>query len=191
MAVATRREQILAAAARRFAAHGFHGVSIDEIGSDLGITGPALYHHFPSKDAILAELLIGISQTLLDEGRRRVEEATSPADAVEQLIAWHIDFAVEHPDLIVIQARDLASLSSSDRNQVRILQRRYVAVWTDVIVAYTGTDRANGEVAAHAAFGLLNSTPHLVRLPAQRKRRVLREMGHGALAAVRASHPVP
>ena len=52
-ATPTRREQILAAAAELFARHGFHGVGIDDIGSAVGISGPALYRHFRSKDAML------------------------------------------------------------------------------------------------------------------------------------------
>ena len=48
----TRREQILAEAARLFARHGFHGVSIAELGAAVGVSGPALYRHFPGKDEV-------------------------------------------------------------------------------------------------------------------------------------------
>ena len=68
----TRREQILATAAQLFAARGFHGVSVAEIGAACGISGPALYKHFASKDAMLAQMLVSISETLLAEGRERV-----------------------------------------------------------------------------------------------------------------------
>jgi AcrR family transcriptional regulator len=61
----TRREQLLATAADLFAARGFHGVSVAEIGAAVGISGPALYKHFPGKDAILAEMLVAISEELL------------------------------------------------------------------------------------------------------------------------------
>ena len=68
----TRREQILSAAAELFARYGFHGVGIDDIGAAVGISGPALYRHFRSKDAMLAEMLTGISERLLVGGRQRV-----------------------------------------------------------------------------------------------------------------------
>ena len=71
----TRREQILKEAARLFAERGFHGVGVDEIGAAVGISGPGLYRHFAGKDAMLAELLVGISGRLLTGGRRRVAEA--------------------------------------------------------------------------------------------------------------------
>ena len=50
----SRREQILATAAELFAARGFHGVSVAELGAACGISGPALYKHFSSKQAMLA-----------------------------------------------------------------------------------------------------------------------------------------
>ncbi|MFI6446242.1 TetR family transcriptional regulator [Kitasatospora sp. NPDC050543] len=67
-----RRDQIRREAARLFAARGFLGVGVDEIGKAVGISGPGLYRHFAGKDAMLADLLIGISERLLQEGRRRV-----------------------------------------------------------------------------------------------------------------------
>ena len=74
----SRRDQILATAAELFAARGFHGVSVADLGAACGISGPALYKHFPSKDAMLAEMLVSISEELLAVGRRRVAEAPRP-----------------------------------------------------------------------------------------------------------------
>ncbi len=71
----TRREQILKEAARLFAERGFHGVGVDEIGAAVGISGPGLYRHFAGKDAMLAELLVGISESLLTGAKRRLAEA--------------------------------------------------------------------------------------------------------------------
>jgi AcrR family transcriptional regulator len=42
----SRRADILAAAAQLFAQRGYHGTTIGEVGSALGLTGPALYRHF-------------------------------------------------------------------------------------------------------------------------------------------------
>jgi AcrR family transcriptional regulator len=75
IAAPTRREQILKEAARLFAERGFHGVGVDEIGAAVGISGPGLYRHFAGKDAMLAELLVGISGRLLAGGKRRLAEA--------------------------------------------------------------------------------------------------------------------
>jgi AcrR family transcriptional regulator len=155
---------------------------VSEIGRACGISGPALYKHFDSKDAVLAAMLVGISETLLDEGRARVAEAGSPREAVESLVAYHTDFALRHRALIVVQDRDWQSLPPSARERVRQLQREYVDVWAAQLRRlHRGlrTDRARA--MAHAAFGLINSTPHSGLIPDEAMRVVLRRMAMGAL----------
>ena len=102
----SRREQILATAAELFATHGFHGVSVADLGAACGISGPALYKHFPSKQAMLAEMLVAISEELLRVGTERVAAAEGPRSALEALVDWHVDFALRHRALIVVQDRD-------------------------------------------------------------------------------------
>ncbi|HYG94197.1 MAG TPA: TetR/AcrR family transcriptional regulator [Nocardioides sp.] len=179
----SRREQILATAAELFAARGFHGVSVAELGAACGISGPALYKHFPSKQAMLAEMLVSISERLLAVGRARVTEAGDPAAAVRALVDWHLEFALAHRPLIVVQDRDWESLPGEARKQVRRLQRAYVDVWaTQLCAIRPALDQAGAHAAAHAAFGLLNSTPragHVLRDEALRE--LLRTMALAAL----------
>ncbi|EFL02381.1 LOW QUALITY PROTEIN: TetR-family transcriptional regulator, partial [Streptomyces sp. SPB78] len=130
----TRRVQILREAARLFAARGFHGVGVDEIGAAVGISGPGLYRHFAGKDAMLAELLVGISERLLAGGRARLAAAEGPPEAVlDSLLAGHIDFALDDRALIVLHDRELARLRDEDRRRVRRLQREYVELWVDTL----------------------------------------------------------
>ncbi|MFF4710210.1 TetR/AcrR family transcriptional regulator [Streptomyces eurythermus] len=162
----TRREQILKEAARLFAERGFHGVGVDEIGAAVGISGPGLYRHFPGKDAMLAELLVGISGQLLTGARRRLAEADGiPATRVlDSLIEGHIDFALDDRPLITLHDRELDRLRDSDRKLVRQLQRQYVELWVQVVrEAYPGLTEPAARSAVHSVFGLLNSTPHLGR----------------------------
>lgn len=162
----SRRDQILREAARLFAARGFHGVGVDEIGAAVGISGPGLYRHFAGKDAMLAELLVGISGQLLAEGKRRVAEAPDAGAALEALLHGHIDFALDDRTLITLHDRELDQLRDSDRKLVRQLQRQYVELWVEVLARrYDGLDEAQARAAVHAVFGLLNSTPHSASHP--------------------------
>lgn len=157
-----RREQILREAARLFAERGFHGVGVDEIGAAVGISGPGLYRHFAGKDAMLAELLVGISGRLLAAGKMRVAEAAGPSGALDALIRGHIDFAIDDRPLIVLHDRELDRLRDSDRKLVRQLQRQYVEEWVVVVrQVHPGATEVEARAAVHAVFGLLNSTPHL------------------------------
>ena len=178
----TRRQQLLDTAAELFAARGFHGVSVADLGAACGISGPALYKHFGSKQALLAEMLVSISERLLAEGQARVAAASSPPDAIGSLVDWHVDFALRHRALIVVQDRDWSSLPADSREQVRTLQRSYVDLWADqlrLVSASLTPDAARA--MAHAAFGLINSTPHSATLPAPQMRELLTDMACRAL----------
>ncbi|WP_328317577.1 SACE_7040 family transcriptional regulator [Streptomyces sp. NBC_00388] len=185
----TRREQILKEAARLFAERGFHGVGVDEIGAAVGISGPGLYRHFAGKDAMLAELLVGISERLLDGGRMRSEQAVGgPAAVLASLIDGHIDFALDDRPLITVHDRELDRLRDSDRKAVRRLQRQYVELWVTVVrELYPHTPEQEARAAVHAVFGLLNSTPHLGTggLPGRTVTgALLRRLAHGAFEAL-------
>ncbi len=190
----TRREQILKEAARLFAERGFHGVGVDEIGAAVGISGPGLYRHFAGKDAMLAELLVGISEQLLAGGRLRVAESESesgggdPEALLDALIEGHIDFALDDRPLITLHDRELDRLRDSDRKLVRQLQRQYVELWVTVVrEIHPGLAEPAARSAVHSVFGLLNSTPHLGRpgsLPGRAgTAQLLHRMARGAFAA--------
>lgn len=180
----TRREQILATAADLFAERGFNGVSINDIGAAVGISGPALYRHFASKDAVLGEMLVGISQQLLDEGGRRRDAAESPFEVLPALIEAQVEFALDQPALITVYNRDVASLAEADQREVRRLQRAYVEIWVAAICdAVPGTDEPHARSAAHAAFGLINSTPHSARIDRAEMAALLTRMATAATQA--------
>ncbi|MDN4172106.1 TetR/AcrR family transcriptional regulator [Nocardioides sp. SOB77] len=186
----SRRTQILATAAELFAARGFHGVSVADLGAACGISGPALYKHFPSKDAMLAEMLVSISEELLAVGRARVEEAADPAAALAALVDWHASFALGQRALIVVQDRDWESLPATARERVRALQRAYVDLWADQLrLVHDGLEPDRARAMAHAAFGLLNSTPHSGLLPDDPMHALLADMALAALGVAPRTGP--
>ena len=85
-----------------------------------------------------------------------------------------------------MQERNLGNLTEPDRRRVRALQRRYVEVWVQAIRdTDPGLDEPTARAAAHAVFGLINSTPHS------------RHLGRGGMATMlrrdgaRARWPAP
>lgn len=188
-----RRLQLLAAAERLFAERGFLAVRLEDIGAAAGVSGPAIYRHFPNKESLLVELLVGISTRLLAGARQVRSRSSDAAVALDGLIDFHLDFALNEPDLIRIQDRDLAYLPGPAEKQVRKAQRQYVEVWVGVLRELNPElAEADARLTAHAVFGLLNSTPHSMKSPdtsrsrtvrAARSRTVMRAMTVAALAA--------
>ena len=182
--MAGRRQQILDTAATLFAARGFHGVSVADLGAACGISGPALYKHFDSKDAMLAEMLVSISEELLRVARERAA-VDDPEQALRALVAWHVEFALHNKPLIVVQDRDWASLPEQARERVRTLQRQYVDLWADRLrKVHPDLEVREARARAHACFGLINSTPHSAMLPEPQTRAMLEQMALAALGLI-------
>lgn len=183
-AKADRRTALLRAAASLFAENGFARVSLEDLGSAVGISGPAVYRHFDSKQAVLAALLVGVSRELVSGGHAVVAEAAGDEDALRALIGFHVDFALSNPEVIRVQDRDLTSLAEADQHEVRALQREYVELWVAVLGrVHPGADTESLRIRAHATFGLINSTPHSARArDARATRGILEQMAQAGLA---------
>ena len=182
-----RRSQLLTAAEHLIAERGFLAVRLEDIGAAAGVSGPAIYRHFTGKESLLVELLTGVSTRLLEGGQAVVAQAPGASAALDGLVEFHLDFALGEPDLIRIQDRDLANLPAAAQRQVRRAQRRYVEIWVGVLrEVYPSLDEDRARVMAHAAFGLMNSTPHSLRRPRtaspEQSRAVLRAITMAALA---------
>lgn len=178
-----RRQELLKIAADLFAERGFANVTVDDIGVAAGVSGPALYHHFSGKEALLGEMLIGISEYLLRGGTQVVRDAG--ADVLDRLVRFHAEFAVDDRSLITVHFRDLVHATDADRRKVRTLQARYVALWSAALQGLApDLDRRAAHAAVHAVLGLVNSTPFSARLPRGEMLDLLTAMALDALTGV-------
>ena len=131
-----------------------------------------MYRHFESKSALLDEMLVDISERLLAGAHDAIAAGGPAGEVLVRLIDFHIDVLVTKPDLITVQDRDLSSLTPAANHRVRLLQRRYVELWVDVVLDCADTGelprigRDEARVRVHAMFGLLNSSPMLPPFPA-------------------------
>lgn len=182
----SRRAEILRAAAELFAARGFHGVSIEDIGAAVGVSGPALYRHFSGKEAILAEMLLDVSERLRAAGAEVVTAAATPEEALDGLLEVQISFALDQPALIRVHGQELGNVPEPERRRIRRLQRLYAEEWVTVLAElHPHCPPPRLRAAAHAVFGLLNSTPHSAgELDRAAMAELLRRMAKAAFAAL-------
>ncbi len=161
-----RRTAVLDAAEALFVAHGFHAVSVDDLGNAAGISGPGVYRHFASKDAVLMAVLDRIWERLAPAVV--AAEAASPADALEVLLTAHLDLALERPAALELLLRELVHLPADYQELARRNHRRYVAAWARAIGALRPElDAAEARLLALAVHGLLDSTTLSGRLPSR------------------------
>ena len=130
------RRQILNAAAYLLKTRGYEAATTRAIATAVGIKGGSIYHHFPSKDAIVGEVV--------NEGVRVVYDAVEkalgalPANAMprrrlEAAIKAHLLSSLEHSNYTSASIRAFAFLPHSVRQGCRIERRRYEALWAQLV----------------------------------------------------------
>jgi len=183
-AKAERADSLLHEAARLFAERGYSGVSLEDIGSAVGVSGPAVYRHFAGKQALLGAVLIKVSEDLVSGGSSVAAAASDDEGRMLALIGFHVDFALTHADVIRVQDRDLAHLSDEDRAEVRRLQRIYIDLWISALAPLHEAPADELRLRVQACFGLINSTPHSTRSATRSNKstaKILSAMAHAAV----------
>jgi AcrR family transcriptional regulator len=172
---APRRELLLVAAADLFAARGFHAVGIDDIGEAAGITGPGVYRHFPSKQALL--------ESLCDRTMNRMLELAQGTGVLEELVDLHVDLVVEERNLISVWVREQRALTEETRRSLRRRMRSYEAIWREALAPSRGDlDAAQLALTVGSALAMLNTTSLIDSpLPPVGRKQVLRRMALASL----------
>lgn len=175
-----RKQLILAAAGEAFAERGYHNVGMEDIAAAVGVSGPALYRHFPSKYALFAQCAKSLGDTLLDEW------AAAPlgADLADpQVAAAHLH------DVFGTLARVTATqrraggiyrwegryLEPIDREEVRGQFEDMIArVATAVRTVRPGDGPADVDLVSSGALSVVASiTAHRTSLPVARLARLV------------------
>jgi AcrR family transcriptional regulator len=96
-------------------ARGVHRTSLQHIADKLGITKPALYYHFPSREDLVRSILV----PLIDEGERFVaEHEDSGGTDARKLLEGYFDFFYRHREdlaLVLAEWTMLADLGLIDK----------------------------------------------------------------------------
>lgn len=159
-AKAERYESLLRESARLFAERGFTGVSLEELGAAVGVSGPAVYRHVSGKQALLGALLVRVSDDLVTGGTTVAQAALGGIERMRALIRFHVAFALGNADVIRVQDREVPHLADDDYAEVRRLQRAYIALWMQTLAPLIDAPDTALRLRVQAAFGLINSTPH-------------------------------
>ena len=161
----SRRQQIMTVAMRLFAERGYHGVSMDDIGDAVGMSGPSLYEYVSGKSGILLDAFDQAGAFVIAGAAAALRDATSPADALDRLARSFIEIAFDHVDLLVVTIREGASLPDVDRPRLTRRQRDLHEQWAAVLRQVRG-----GDVSPADARSLVRSAIALVSVVAWQRR---------------------
>lgn len=156
-----RNRRILDAAAELFYEKGFHGTSVDELGTRAGVSGPALYRQFSGKDEILAALLDEAMDILLSATGPVFED---PRVDLERMIRHHVGFAVENRHLVNVNQREDRSLAAPFKRRFDQRRKEYVDGWESAVARFLPeATAAEVAVATQACLGLVFSVAYWPR----------------------------
>ena len=113
-----KRQRIMEAATKLFAAQGFHGTSVDAIAAAIGVTKPVIYYHFKDKADILAAICRrGADLTL---GAIKAAES-APGTTVERFAYFcrtMAEIVIDHSHFLAVYNREIHALSEIDRRSI-------------------------------------------------------------------------
>lgn len=170
----TRREALLAAAIRQFAASGFDTVSIDDIGADVGVAGPSIYRHFSSKAEMLAAALYRANEVRWMDMSRALSEAADSSMALQRILSTNIDFSLACPEFLQLAVSERPHVPEQDLQNLVEAQNDYIVDVASLVQdAYPGTDHEVAKVRVKAALHVISS---VVRTPFLREIRGIQEI---------------
>jgi AcrR family transcriptional regulator len=132
----TSQDQILLAALRCFVERGYHGTTIRQIATRAGVSVPGLYHHFPSKLALLERLIDDTMDDLITTTEAALERAgRDPVERFSAVVEAHVRFHCERPEEALVGNTELRSLSAPARRRIVGKRDRQQALFRQAVDA--------------------------------------------------------
>lgn len=153
----SRRARVVATARELFAAHGFTGTGIDDIGAAAGVTGPAVYHYFRTKHELFAAVLDELTAEVLAATDVALAGAADPPAAVDAMARVFVDHVFDHRGLIAGFVAERGRFAGDERAAPAV-EHDLVDRWAGALVALRpGLDRRTARAVAFAAQWLVYS----------------------------------
>ncbi|KZN20208.1 MULTISPECIES: TetR/AcrR family transcriptional regulator [Pseudomonas] len=177
---AEHREKVL----ELFASKGFGQVGMRELATSLGLAPGSLYHHYPSKQHMLLDLIEEFYEELLATLGRIEHAAPAKRDRLNQLIRAHLNLHQEMPWHFRLVERDSGCLNEEQQQRVRQLREQYERKLLLILRIRPRFSEQGVLAAGHAIAALLNSAPSWLThysLDEQERDNLLENMVSGAI----------
>jgi AcrR family transcriptional regulator len=129
---ASRREQILEAAAELFAEHGFVDADTQLLAEKLGVGKGTIYRYFPSKQ----EVFLAAADRVMRKLRERVETAVAgiedPLQLITTAVRAYLEFFAEYPDFVELLIQERAQFKDRPKPTYFLHREANVERWRAV-----------------------------------------------------------
>ncbi|WP_116204720.1 TetR/AcrR family transcriptional regulator [Amycolatopsis circi] len=156
----SRRQTLIKVAGELFHERAFDAVTTEMIGARAGVTGPALYRHFSSKQALLIAVLEDPLKDLLANARETAAEVTDPRKALEAMIDYHVTRSLQNVPSTLVFLKNEHNVPEEERHRMRRMMRLYAEEWSALVERLRpDLSDAQNRVLTHAVFSMINSIP--------------------------------
>ena len=156
------RNDVVQAAGRLFAEHGYHGTSMRDLGKELGLLGSSLYSHVESKQDLLVEVVEEGARLFEASAERAIASNESATDRLSSLIAGHIEVVVRNIDVARTYLNEARMLDVGHRSRVLGARDHYEGVFREVIAQGVADgdfrEGADPKMASIFILSMLNAT---------------------------------
>ena len=154
-----RKAQLLSVARQLFGRKGFHGVSMEEVAGQAGVTKPILYDHFSSKEALYLALLDADAQELEERIRKALAAPTGNRERIRASFQAYFDFVDEHAEGFRLLMQETVGADDPFRSDVGEVRDRIQREVADLIVRESKgrLDRGEADTVALALVGMVET----------------------------------
>ena len=155
----TRREELLAIAAKLFAERGFKNTTVRDIADAAGILSGSLYHHFDSKEAMVDELLDSFQTALWREYDAIEASDLTPRQKLEAVVRASFDAIDRNHSEVAIFQTDAAYLASFDRfAYLHERNVRFRDLWTSLLRDGVAAGELRADLDVELVYRFLRDT---------------------------------
>jgi AcrR family transcriptional regulator len=161
-----RRAEICRTAAQIFRDRGFDATSVNDVARALGMTKAGLYHYFPSKEALLFEIMTFGLDRVRDDVITPVKGIRDPEERLRQIILRHARIATRGRGAIANLVDETRALPSGPRKKVEQRTRVYFDLVRDTLTELQASGRLRDidpTVGAFSVLGLVLWLPRWFR----------------------------
>ncbi|MFL6144806.1 MAG: TetR/AcrR family transcriptional regulator [Labedaea sp.] len=130
----SRRDELLALAARMFAERGFRATTVRDIADAAGILSGSLYHHFDSKESMVDEILTAFQEELFGRYEEIVARGDGPRETLEAVVAASFESIDRHHHEVAIYQNEAKYLAQFERfGYLRERNRQFRKLWAGIL----------------------------------------------------------
>jgi AcrR family transcriptional regulator len=181
-----RKSQLTAIAAELFCERGYEGVGINDIAAAAGVTGPALYRHFPDKQAVLARVLLSAIGDMERSTSAALPALEQPsAEQAAKLLRALAAATVDRRDVAALWRWEGQHLSPADQREIGRRATALLTAWAGALLSLRpDLTPADAELLCWAALSVFGSVSvHHTTVPKRQFVQLLVSIAQQVLSA--------